>query len=398
MNLLTSDNEIPSLPKTTETEEEPLSIKESQKFLPRNRSNNVSTRTKSYPLNIEVTTSASIPSSHRGGYSEAIIRPTYVLVFSALILSSAVYVIYRGDGSKYPKTTVSGSTGFYSLSQKHKIIKSVMGNHLLDVPENERCLVEFPSCSCRNLPPGSPQNYEDAEWMAAFKSNRRRVKIASKNKDLHFDIVFYGDSITEDWTGTRFAKRSNKYWNTTKVFKQNFEKSFDGNYDGLAVGIAGDTTSNLLWRLQNGEMPDELRSRVWWVLIGTNDFGRNSCSAKSVVAGIEAVLKEVLTRAKNNDYVVINSLLPRGKLSTIAGIKLWNELKRVNEHIQRVCTALSNKGLLVEYFDATDIFLNNGNIIEDELMGDLLHPSTLGHRLWAKEIVKFMNTTLQLNR
>lgn len=36
--------------------------------------------------------------------------------------------------------------------------------------------------------------------------------------------------------------------------------------------MAGDTTLNLLWRLQNGEGPAALSPRVAIVLIGTNDI------------------------------------------------------------------------------------------------------------------------------
>lgn len=41
-----------------------------------------------------------------------------------------------------------------------------------------------------------------------------------------------------------------------------------GDYDGLALGIAGDKSPNLLWRLQHGEMPKNLKSKVFWLLIG----------------------------------------------------------------------------------------------------------------------------------
>lgn len=36
--------------------------------------------------------------------------------------------------------------------------------------------------------------------------------------------------------------------------------------------MAGDTTRNLLWRLQNGEGPGPLSPKVAVVLIGTNDI------------------------------------------------------------------------------------------------------------------------------
>ena len=40
----------------------------------------------------------------------------------------------------------------------------------------------------------------------------------------------------------------------------------------VSMGLIGDTTVNLLWRLENGEGPDGLKAKVVVVLIGTNDL------------------------------------------------------------------------------------------------------------------------------
>ncbi len=45
-----------------------------------------------------------------------------------------------------------------------------------------------------------------------------------------------------------------------------------GAVEDSADMIAGDTTRNLLWRLQNGEGPGSLSPKVAIVLIGTNDI------------------------------------------------------------------------------------------------------------------------------
>lgn len=87
--------------------------------------------------------------------------------------------------------------------------------------------------------------------------------------------AFIGDSITFAWstTGTsswsRFAR-----------------------YRPVNLGVPGDTTQNVLWRLDHGELTS-LRPRVAVILIGTNNLGR--WAAPDVVAGVEAVVKATTT-------------------------------------------------------------------------------------------------------
>ena len=54
------------------------------------------------------------------------------------------------------------------------------------------------------------------------------------------DIVFLGDSITEGWRGTSFGAPSEKRKGNIKVFNSFFSESKGGDFEGLALGIAGD--------------------------------------------------------------------------------------------------------------------------------------------------------------
>jgi len=47
------------------------------------------------------------------------------------------------------------------------------------------------------------------------------------------------------------------------------KSSNDLSLNALPLGIAGDRTVDLLWRIRNGEMPEELNPSIWWILIGT---------------------------------------------------------------------------------------------------------------------------------
>jgi hypothetical protein len=82
---------------------------------------------------------------------------------------------------------------------------------------------------------------------------------------------------------------------------------------GCALGIAGDSANNVLWRLLHGEMPDGFNPKIWWVHVGMNDLGRQQCSEEVVVIGVLRIVEEILNK-RPKARVVINSLLPMADL------------------------------------------------------------------------------------
>lgn len=203
------------------------------------------------------------------------------------------------------------------------------------------------------------------------------------------DVVFLGDSIIEGWRGLSFGKVNPKKELNTRVFGNLFAKGFGHNadFEGLALGISGDKTFNLLWRLQNGELPDTLHPKMWWLLIGTNDFGHDEkphCSPEIVLMGVLRVIEE-LRAARPHTLIVVNSILPRsenGGAVTAPDTKIptvWEGILEVNRKLKDYCSNHHN----LRYFDATSIFLRqkentkgiDDQYIPDSLMADYLHPT-----------------------
>ena len=52
---------------------------------------------------------------------------------------------------------------------------------------------------------------------------------------------------------------------------------------------AGDTTANLWWRLQNGELPTAAPPKAAVIMIGTNDLGYAEACFRSEQATLDAV-------------------------------------------------------------------------------------------------------------
>src|ERR1035437_140848 len=89
------------------------------------------------------------------------------------------------------------------------------------------------------------------------------------------NLVFVGDSITDGWRGGGQG-----------IWTKNFAP-----YKALNLGISGDSTQHVIWRLQHGEL-DGYQARLFVIMIGTN----NGDSAPDVAAGIQAIASEIKTK------------------------------------------------------------------------------------------------------
>jgi len=225
------------------------------------------------------------------------------------------------------------------------------------------------------------------------------------------DVVFLGDSITEQRAGKFFGKETEKFRKAAHVFRKTYDRDSGGKYDGLALGIAGDTAPNLLWRIMHGEMPDDLNPRIWWITVGTNDLGATQCSEEVTLLGILRVVEEILNR-KPDSHIVINSILPmsqeksgileingkrprhhggrrgrRKKEASAGPTDFWPSIKAVNKQLQK----FADKHKSVKFFDATEIFtekVGNRLVINHDLIEDGVHPTPSGYKKWDAEIVK----------
>ena len=82
-------------------------------------------------------------------------------------------------------------------------------------------------------------------WMTRHESFNKRV---SQGK---VDLVFIGDSITEQRQGTSMGRDVTDYEGIKEVFDKTFSKAKGGDFNGIAMGISGDTvracTCDLVW-------------------------------------------------------------------------------------------------------------------------------------------------------
>lgn len=170
-------------------------------------------------------------------------------------------------------------------------------------------------CRCEDpLVPTS--RAELRSWTEAYKDNKNLIE---KYMDDHLvmadlDVAIVGESAVEEMDGRWLGKhRTDELRNIGTIFKNHFRKDKGAPVEGVALGIAGDSAGNVLWRLIHGEMPNGFEPKIWWVSLGMNDLTRQQCSEEVVVLGVLRVVEEILKR-RPRARVVINSLLPMADL------------------------------------------------------------------------------------
>jgi len=292
---------------------------------------------------------------------------------------------------------------------EHSSLESVAGISLAEV-DNWCLLEEGRNCECIN--PLKPMDKSNGWWNQAKDFNLGLVQNATSD----LDVVLLGDSIIEQWNGRSMGVQMDNLDEIKGVFNNLFRKDHGGMIDGLALGITGDVTSNLLYRIQNGEMPQSLNPKVWWILIGTNDLGLMQCSEEVIFIGIIRVVEEILLR-KPGSTVVINGILPRTNrkdgylipppseehdtssyinnqyINNTSLFDFWASILTINNSLKEFSKTHDN----VYYIDSSDLFLvqlgnekfqSEDKLLAKELMGDFVHPSVIGSRIWGNFIVE----------
>jgi lysophospholipase L1-like esterase len=171
-----------------------------------------------------------------------------------------------------------------------------------------------------------------------------RKRFAEKQAEMRsrpVDLVWYGDSITENWE----RAGPPPYFDFAPIWQHYY-----GGRNALNLGFKGDATSHLLWRLRNGEA-DGIQPRAAVMLIGANNLGLAHWDAGQTIGGIVMVIAELRKRLPRTRVLLI-SVLPSIR-STWASL----QTTRINMGLAERYGAEDSE---VAYVDVTRIFLRDG--------------------------------------
>lgn len=195
-------------------------------------------------------------------------------------------------------------------------------------------------------------------------------QLVAKAKAGRIDLYFLGDSITRRW-GTSDVAYADFY----SHWKETFHGWNAGNF-----GWGGDTTRNILWRIENGEL-EGVAPKVIVVLAGTNDVGAGR--AGDVVPGVEAILR-VISQKAPGARVVLMGVLPRRDKPEYA-----RQIREINYEL-----AARADGQRVLFVDVTEKLTDSNGKLRDEVTVDGLHLSLAGYRIWGDALVPVLESLL----
>jgi lysophospholipase L1-like esterase len=246
------------------------------------------------------------------------------------------------------------------------------------------CAYAFFACCCAavgQIPtPGqatTPTDNLRAGWWAA----RHQEVLQQVRAHPDAQLILIGDSITDNYVGAQPPD-------------QNFQPIWDQFYaarGAFNLGFSGDTTANVLWRLNHGEV-DGLHPKVALVLLGTKNTGYMDQSAAETGLGIDAVVADLEERLPGT-HILLLGILP-SESSVEKSLK--------DEVVNRYLATDYGENPRVTYLDVGSIFRQDGKLkaglFYDPRLphpGKPLHPDTQGQRMMAEAIEPTLATLMQ---
>jgi lysophospholipase L1-like esterase len=217
-------------------------------------------------------------------------------------------------------------------------------------------------------PASIPKDRLSEKWWA----DRHKAIVAALPAHADTQLLLIGDSITNNYEK---AKPPNEDF-------QPIWQQYYAPRKALNLGFSGDTTANVLWRLDHGEV-DGLHPKVAVLLIGTNNTGFFHQNAEQTEEGIDAVVADI-ERHLPDTKILLLGLLPTRLPSK-------NENFDVNSYLG--LRYAGGKDTHVTYMDISVVFYQGGQL-NDSIFYDAylnpprasLHPNTQGQRMMASAI------------
>ena len=174
-------------------------------------------------------------------------------------------------------------------------------------------------------------------------------------------IVFAGASIIANFT-------------ETDVWEKLYAKE-------LNIGIGGDRTQHVLWRLQKMKLPSTVKYAV--LHCGTNNIGKNT--PQEIAMGIKTCGLQLLKMVPDLK-LIIAGILPMDLIPSQNRV----DIRETNTILEELCKSMANTTYLTP-----NGWINEYGVLERKLYRkDNLHLSFTGYAKFADEITKMMDSII----
>lgn len=185
-------------------------------------------------------------------------------------------------------------------------------------------------------------------WLPTHMGHVKRIQAGPT------EVLFLGDSLTKGWEGAG---------------KETWDKEILPLH-AVDAGIGGDTTRQVLWRLDNGLL-DGVHPKVIVLMIGVNNIFTNTGTDEDIAKGIEAIVAQIQTKSPGTKILLLG-VLPLGNSSQSA------RAKAINAMIGKLA------GSQVRFLDMTSKFQDaQGNVVAEYYSPDKIHLAKQGYEVWG---------------
>jgi lysophospholipase L1-like esterase len=195
----------------------------------------------------------------------------------------------------------------------------------------------------------------DEWWRNRHKSINENVAKLGREAQ----VIFIGDSITQGWEGA-----GREVW-----------ERYYAPRKAINLGIGGDRTQHVLWRLDNGNL-EGIEPKAAVVMIGTNNSNGEDNSVEQIADGVTAIVKKLREKLPSTKVLLV-AIFPRSENPSPQRGKIL----QVNQIIRKLA---DNQNVF--WVDFGHKFVKSNGAIPAELMPDYLHLSPAGYQIWAESI------------
>ena len=223
-----------------------------------------------------------------------------------------------------------------------------------------------PAIPARNPAPreARAENIDIADWRGRVAQLDQQLQRVNRNAA---NLVFLGDSLTQGWEPTMFAQ-------------------FFGHRRTLNLGVSGDFTQGMLWRLQAGQW-GTMRPGLVVLMIGTNNAQAGG-TAEDIALGIAEIIRFIHGRSPGTRILLLG-LLPRG---ADASDPFRQVNQRVNQLIQRCAD-----GRATIYLDVGGLMVSADGRLSEQIAFDRLHLTMVGYAILGAAIAPTVQAVLGNN-
>ncbi|MCA9193618.1 MAG: hypothetical protein KDB03_17725 [Planctomycetales bacterium] len=199
-------------------------------------------------------------------------------------------------------------------------------------------------------------------------------QLLEKVRQGKIDLYFVGDSITRRWGATDYPELL-KHWN----------QCFYG-WNAANFGWGGDTTQNILWRLQHGEL-DGISPKVVVLQAGTNNLPWRGPAreglVEEVVQSLQAIISTVHQKTPHST-IILTSLFPRDQNPALLPM-----IEKINQRLAN----LSNK-TTIRFLNINDDLVDSEGKLLPGMSNDGLHLTVNSYQVWANALSPLLHELL----